>query len=138
MGLAVAALEAEEDSLASERARERVLCAAKFHDGANVLMLSKRQDEASALLVKARFLERSLPDWLRTAAGKSNDSTLEFADRGSKISALPSNEDAGRSEAATLVLLDEHAFHQYAEDNFAVKPTIDAGGRLVIVSTANG
>src|SRR5262249_21611802 len=114
------------------------LWVAKFLPGANVLMLSKREDEAAKLLARAKFIEANLPAWLRDPLAKSNDSALVFA-HGGQITALPSTEDAGRSEAATLVLLDEHAFHRYAASNYlAVKPTVDAGGSMVVVSTANG
>ncbi len=55
------------------------------------------------------------------------------------IKAFPSTEDAGRSEAASDVICDEWAYHPYAEVNYgAYKPTIDAGGKLIGVSTANG
>lgn len=112
---------------------------AMFRPNANVLMLSKREVDASELLEKARFLYHHLPPWLRITVGRSNESRLEFPTRGSKITALPSTEDAGRSEAATLVVLDEYAFHAYAESNFAaIRPTIDAGGRMLAISTADG
>jgi len=142
------ALEAEHRKLIVLKARQVgvswhaagvALHTAMFRPNANVLMLSKREVDASELLDKARFLFHHLPPWLSVATGRSNESRLEFPTRGSKITALPSTEDAGRSEAATLVILDEYAFHQYAESNFsAIRPTIDAGGRMLAISTADG
>lgn len=115
------------------------LWTAAYRDGANVLMLSKRQDEAVSLLDKAEHIYTHLPAWLQPSVGKRNETTLQFARRGSKITALPSTGDAGRSESASLVIVDEAAFHPHAADNYgAYKPTVDAGGKLVIVSTANG
>jgi hypothetical protein len=56
----------------------------------------------------------------------------------SGIRALPATRDAGRGITATLVIADEQDFHPYAKENYgALKPTIDAGGQLVAVSTAN-
>lgn len=115
------------------------LWTALFHEGATVLMLSKRLDEAVSLMDKAEFVYDRLPYWLQPSIAKHNETTLQFTRRGSKILALPSTEDAGRSETASLVIVDEAAFHPHAEANYAAyKPTVDAGGKLLLVSTANG
>lgn len=115
------------------------LWVAMFQEGANVLMLSKRLDEAVSLLDKCEHIYNHLPRWLQPAIGKRNETTLQFLHRASKITALPATEDAGRSESASLVIVDEAAFHPAAAANYsAYKPTVDAGGKLIIVSTANG
>ncbi|MAH45728.1 hypothetical protein CMI37_07850, partial [Candidatus Pacearchaeota archaeon] len=58
--------------------------------------------------------------------------------RDSKVVALPSTEDAGRSETASVVIQDEADFHEYHAQNYAaVKPTVDAGGQMVMGSTSN-
>ena len=64
---------------------------------------------------------------------------LTFPAMSSSITALPSTEKAGRSVTASLVIMDEADFHEYAESSFAaVKPTIDdSGGQLIMVSTSN-
>jgi hypothetical protein len=118
---------------------------ATFFDGANVLMLSKREDESRALLDKSFYIYQNLPLFLRKKLLKRNESSLLFQDintpgvASSGIKAFPSTEDAGRSESASDVICDEWAFHPYAEKNYAAyKPTIDAGGRLIGISTANG
>lgn len=118
---------------------------ASFYDGANVLMLSKREDEARSLLDKSFYIYQNLPLFLRKRLFKKNESVFLFSDAGtpgvasSGIKAFPSTEDAGRSEAASDVIADEWAFHPYADVNYgAYKPTIDAGGRLIGISTANG
>jgi hypothetical protein len=112
---------------------------ALFRQGANVLMVSKGETEAGKLLVKARFMANNLPEWMLPERTKDNDSRLAFRMRASGISALPSTKDAGRSETATLVILDEFAFHEHGEENLAaIKPAIDAGGQMLIVSTAHG
>jgi hypothetical protein len=118
---------------------------ASFYDGTNVLMLSKREDEARKLLGKSFYIYQNLPLFLRRKQLKKNESEFIFADPQipqtsiAAITAFPSTEDAGRSEAASDVICDEWAFHPYAEVNYgAYKPTIDAGGKLIGVSTANG
>jgi hypothetical protein len=116
-----------------------VLWVAQYHEGANVLVLSKREEEAKALLARIKFIYLHLPAHIRPTLTRTNDSLMEFGQIGAKITALPATEDAGRSEAATMVILDEGAYHPHADVNYgAYKPTIDAGGKLIIVSTANG
>jgi hypothetical protein len=118
---------------------------ASFFDGANVLMLSKREDEARALLAKSFYIYQNLPIFLRRKVHKHNETEFSFQDSktpgvaSTAIKAFPSTEDAGRSESASDVICDEWAFHPFAETNYAAyKPTIDAGGRLWGISTANG
>lgn len=109
-----------------------------FKEGSLVLMLSKGQFESKELLSKARFIYRNLPDdWQWPLA---TDSSSEIAPKGktAKIVALPSTEDAGRSETASVVIQDEADFHEFLDSNYAaVKPTIDAGGQMLMGSTSN-
>lgn len=109
---------------------------------AQVLILSKGQSEANDALSKARFIHRNLPQnlaWEWPALGMDNTTELEFGKRNSRIRALPSSPSAGRSATASLVILDEFAHHDHASEVYAaVKPTIDAGGQMLAVSTASG
>lgn len=121
-----------------------------FRPNSNVLLLSKGEDEAGKLLGKVSFLLLHLPAHLRPNIVNANNSEIIFGfdwdddmkkyKQTSKIEALPATADAGRSQTATLVLLDEWAFHPYAEKNYAaIQPTIDKGGsKMIAVSTANG
>ena len=109
-----------------------------FNEGANILLLSKGEDEAKEMLGRCRLIHRGLPDFLRISEGPGGVNLMSFPVMDSKIKALPATEDAGRSEAATLVICDEQDFHPYAEANYAaVKPTIDGGGQFVSVSTVD-
>lgn len=104
-----------------------------------VLILSKGQDEASEFLRKCKVVWQHLPDDMTGTLSKSNSEEMVFADTGSAIKAMPSTENAGRGFTASLIIADEAAFHPYAAANYAAyKPAIDAGGQLIIVSTANG
>lgn len=112
---------------------------AKFSNYSNTLILSKSQEDSNLVLNRARFLDGQLPEWLRSRYGKSNDSLLEFPRRDSRIVALPATEDAGRSDTATKVKLDEYAAFKAAEINYsAIMPTVGAGGQVEIISTAKG
>jgi len=109
-----------------------------FKEGAVVLMLSKGQDEARTILGKVRFVLRNLPEGWLPALGVDSRGEITIPSMNSKVTALPATEDAGRSETATLVIQDEADFHEYLDTNYAaVKPTIDAGGQMVMGSTSN-
>ena len=112
---------------------------AQYHPGALVLLLSQGEEESKALLWKCKYIYEALPDGLKVAIGTDSRQELTFPSVSAAIRALPSTEKAGRSATASLVVMDEADFHEYAEQSFAaVKPTIDdSGGQLIMVSTAN-
>lgn len=107
--------------------------------GANVLMLSRGQEEARSLLSKCKVIYHNLPDWMKKFTIEPDSlESFGFKEWGSKIRALPSTEVASIGETSSLVIHDEWDFHPYAEVNFGhTKPTIDAGGKLVGVSTVD-
>lgn len=116
---------------------------------ANVLILSKRQDDAQKAMERAYFVYTKLPRWLRPAKMKKNeselvlgfewDADLDTYSGSSTISALPATADAGRSETGSLVICDEWAFHPYGDENWSsIYATIELAGRFVGFSTANG
>ncbi len=112
-----------------------------FQPGKVVLCFSKGQDEADELIRRIKTLYERLPDWLRDALPplkKNNTRFLVWAN-GSRVRSLPATKGAGRSFTASLVILDEAAFLMWASQIYtALKPTIDGGGQLIILSTANG
>ncbi|KKM27329.1 hypothetical protein LCGC14_1575880, partial [marine sediment metagenome] len=114
-----------------------------FLPGVKILIISKDEKAAWAYLDKVRFILRNLPDsWPTTTA--STDSRSEISSEGehgikSSIEALASTKDAGRSYEATLVIQDEAEFHPELNLNHAAtRPTIAAGGQIIMGSTANG
>jgi len=110
----------------------------RFHRGANVLMISRGQTEAFQLLDKVRFILKNLPVSWHLPINPDSRSEIGIPSQDAKITALPSTEDAGRSETASVVIQDEADFHEYLESNYAaVKPTVDAGGQMIMGSTAN-
>lgn len=108
----------------------------RFHPIATVLLFSKRDDEAVELLnVRLRGMHDRLPAWLRVRFVTSNDHEIGFPN-GSRALAFPTT--GGRSYTATLVIVDEADFVPDLQALLnAVKPTIDAGGKLILVSTAD-
>ncbi len=111
---------------------------AKFYENVKVLFLSQGEDEAGDLINKCKFVDDHLPEFLRSKRDPDQSGLIGFPDLYSEIKALPSTEKAGRSTDATIVVCDEWEFHPYAEMNFgALKPTIDAGGQFIGLSTAD-
>jgi len=98
--------------------------------------LSQKEEIAAELLDRSRFINREHPDFLRLKIDPDQSSLLGFPATDSRIRALPSTVDAGRSTDATLVVTDEWETHPEAEKNFAaVKPPIDKGGVFIGATT---
>jgi len=63
---------------------------------------------------------------------------MEFSN-GSTIISIPTTEDAGRSEAVTLLILDEAAMLRFADEIWAAAlPTLSTGGSAIMNSTPYG
>ena len=56
-----------------------------------------------------------MPKWLILPNFEYNQKEVRF-DNGSKITAIPTSEDAGRSEALSLLIVDEAAFIKNFEE----------------------
>ena len=55
------------------------------------------------------------------------------------VKAIPTSDDAGRSEALSLLIIDEAAFvRNFDELWMGLYPTISTGGRVIVLSTPNG
>jgi len=105
--------------------------------GANVIEISKGEDQAADLLAKSRFIEENLPKHLRHELDKDGTFLIHFKNTQSRIHTVPSTVTAGLGETASIIFPDEHEFHPYAKENWAhLKPTIDAGAQCVMGSTA--
>ena len=80
-----------------------------FHKDKNVLTLATTQATARNLVSKVQFMYENLPSWLKVGSLEKNKLSLRLTN-GSKITAKSSNADAARSEAVSLLLIDEAAF----------------------------
>lgn len=109
-----------------------------FHPIQTILIFSKRDDEAVYLLglERLRGMYQRLPDWMRKEqVAVDNDHTWQLAS-GSIVRAFPTT--GGDSYTATFVLVDEADLVPNLKRLLAsVKPTIDAGGKLVLLSRSD-
>lgn len=112
-----------------------------FHKDRTVLFLSKGEREAKNLLGMVKYGYQRLPDWLRAKGPKHKaDNVKELPlTNGSTIESLPTGSDPARGRTAFLVIVDEWAFFEDPESAWAsIEPTVDVGGRIIGLSTANG
>lgn len=108
-----------------------------FNDNVVVLCISQNERKAMMLIDKIRFMHDRLPSYLAKPIARSNLSEIVF-EGGSKIVALPSTPGNAVSYTATVVVVDEWAEQEYAEQTFAaLEPTINAGGRVIGISTGS-
>ena len=109
-----------------------------FHADKNILCIATTKDTAKNLVTKVRIMYEGLPAWLKTAIVENNKLSLVFKN-GSQIKAIASNESAGRSEALSLLILDEAAFIEKIDTIWtAAQQTLATGGKCLAISTPNG
>lgn len=107
--------------------------------GQTWLLFSQGQLEANELTRRISLMHHAHED--RAALPSLvKDNTGELAwSNGSRVVSLSATKKAGRSFTASGVVLDEWAFMTWGREVLAaVKPTIDAGGKLFIISSADG
>lgn len=119
--------------------------------GRTAVALSRSEDEAKELVRRLSVIFRNMPElvaeygnvpegWVGPVfSAKTMELTVSFPDGPeSSFKAFPSSPNAGRSFTADLVLLDEWAFQQWADDIWkALFPVVNrtTGGRAIGLST---
>lgn len=112
-----------------------------FYQDRPILMLSRTEREAIKLLQKSKYGYQFLPEWMRFRGGPVNQTQtkMEFDGQASYIESLPSASDPARGESAYLIIVDELAFLPNSEQAWsAIEPVAQVGGRVIMLSTANG
>ena len=110
-----------------------------FHRDKNVLVIATKFGTASNLVKKVKHILKNVPDFLQiTSITIDNRSSFELSN-GSQIKASSTSGDAGRSEALSLLVIDEAAHVEgLAELWTGLYPTLSTGGRCISLSTPNG
>lgn len=110
-----------------------------FHRDKNVLAIATKISTAVNIVRKVRTAVKKLPRWLvPTKMVIDNRTSIEF-DNGSQIKSVASSADAGRSEAVSLLVVDEAAFVKNMDELWTgLMPTVQTGGRVIVLSTPNG
>ena len=112
---------------------------ALFRRDKNILVIATKLKTAQNFIRKVKVVIRKMPKWLMLPEVTGNNKQEIQFSNGSVIQAIPTSDDAGRSEALSLAIIDEAAFIR----NFDViwtslYSTLSTGGRGIILSTPNG
>lgn len=117
---------------------------AMFHPNKNIQIISIKDRVAKKLLRRIKYMYKNLPWYLRIKIvnGKPGEygtlSEMEFSN-GSIITSIPTTEEAGRSEAVSLLVIDEAAIVRWASQIWAAAfPTLSTGGSAILNSTPYG
>ena len=111
-----------------------------FHRDKNILVIATKFSTAANLVKKVKAMMKNLPPWFDQLAQIAIDNRSSFVlNNGSEIKASSTSADAGRSEALSLLVIDEAA-HIEGFDSLwtALQPTMAAGGRCIALSSPNG
>jgi len=110
-----------------------------FYRDKNVLVIATKFQTAANLVKKVKSMMLYLPPWLRIASIKIDNRTSFVLTNGSEVKASSTSGDAGRSEALSLLVIDEAAHVEGLEDLWTgLYPTLSTGGRCIALSTPNG
>ena len=110
-----------------------------FQRDKNILIIATKLSVAQNFIKKVKTMIRSVPKWLVLPQIVTNNKQLIEFSHGSAIKAIPTSDDAGRSEALSLLIIDEAAFVRNFDELWTgLYPTISTGGRVILLSTPNG
>ena len=109
-----------------------------FQQDKNILCIATKQETAKNMVTKVKFMFENLPSWLKIIAEENNKLTLRLSN-GSQVKAVSAAGDAGRSEAVSLLIIDEAAFIDGIGEIWAsAQQTLATGGGAIVLSTPYG
>ena len=116
-----------------------------FRPGSNIAIVSRSQTAADKALEVTDFMRSFLPRWMEVRLPKldghaaKHHSYLFPNGLVSRITSYAATRTVAAGQTLHLVLWDEAALAEYQEDAFrTLMPTTDAGGSMVVFSTARG
>jgi len=110
-----------------------------FHKEKNILVLATKLNTATNLVRKVKSIMKGLPDWIKISDIIVDNRTSFELSNGSMIKAASTSGDAGRSEALSLLVIDEAAHIDNMNDIWtSIYPTLSTGGRCIALSTPSG
>jgi hypothetical protein len=115
---------------------------AMFHEGAAVYVQSETEKKSDAIVDKAKFIYDHIPQGElllpKLKGGRKTYCAMEWPGLYSMLLGVAQGPNQMRGPTATALFLDECAFWEQARASItAAKPTIEGGGRLTLVSSAN-
>jgi hypothetical protein len=110
-----------------------------FHKEKNIIVMASKLETAKNIIRKVITSFKKLPKWLLLADVVTDNKLSVELSNGSRIAAIATSEDAGRSEAVSFLIIDEAAFvPRFDELWTGLYSTVAAGGSAAVLSTPNG
>lgn len=112
-----------------------------FYPDTKIVVVAINQDVAKNIVSKVRYAYNYLPKFFKKYVGDlTTDNRMSLAFKNdSSIKAITSTDNAGRSESATVLIIDEAAFIENIYTIWtSVQQTVGTGGRKILLSTPNG
>ena len=110
-----------------------------FYRDKNILVMATKFATAANLVKKVKAMIKQLPPWIRIADISIDNRTSFELSNGSQIKASSTSADAGRSEALSLLVVDEAAHVEGLDEIWtALYPTLSTGGNCIALSSPNG
>ena len=110
-----------------------------FYRDKNILVVATKLQTATNLVKKVKAIIKNLPTWMQISSITVDNRTSFELGNGSQIKGSSTSGDAGRSEALSLLIVDEAAHVERLDELWtALYPTLSTGGRCIALSTPNG
>jgi len=110
-----------------------------FHRDKNIMVIANKGRVAKNFLRKVKYAYEKLSDYVKIAQIKTSTVETFELTNGSVVKAVATTEDAGRSEALSLLIIDEAAIiNKFEEIWTATYPTLSEGGSAIVFSTPKG
>ena len=109
-----------------------------FNTDKNVLCIATKTETAKNMVTKVKFGYDNLPSWMKIKSLENNKLSIRLSN-GSQMKAVSAAGDSARSEAVSLLLIDEAAFIDNIEEVFvSAQQTLATGGGCIAMSTPYG
>jgi len=116
---------------------------ARYRPNSFIAIVSRKRGETDAegsaeLVKRIKFMHEHLPPECRTMAMEYQFARIRFPEVNTEIVGIGQGADQLRQYTATAILFDEFAFWEQAQPTYGASfPTLEGGGRLTIISSAN-
>jgi hypothetical protein len=111
-----------------------------FHRDKNVLIVATKQETSKNMIRIIRNIFKYMPKWMMEVGRIKIDNrhSIEL-ENGSRVKAVTTSSDVGRSEAVSMLVVDEVAhIKNFDEIWTGLWPTVSTGGCIALFSTPNG
>lgn len=114
---------------------------ALFHQGRNIGLVSKKEDDANELVQRCLFILQNIKeeDWPKELRPKyeSKFNLITFPQLNSTIQGFPQGADQLRQFTLSRIMADEMAFWEKAKEMYSSSmPTLEGGGAITAISSA--